>query len=146
MYAFPSSGVFATVGNVAVGNSAAGTPSLSLTTTSGDKLFMAWGDFSGANCTQTITAGAQFADIWEPPGPLNVGCNGGNDDYYVQENTSGTTSAGTTTIGVTSPTNATGVWVAMELCDPTATACPNSGGGGGTAQIGGRRATRGAGR
>lgn len=144
MYAFTPTGSFATPGNVAVGNSVAGTPSLSVTTTSGDKLFMSWSDFTGANCTQTFLAGSSPSDIWEVPGALNVGCNVGNDDYYVDQQTTTTTSAGTTSIGVSSPTNALGAWVAMEVCDPTASACPNSGGA--VTASTGRRGARGAGR
>lgn len=144
MVAFTSTGSFATPGNVAVGNNASGTPSLNVTTSAGDKLFMSWGDFSGNSCTQTFIAGASPLDIWQQPGPLNVGCNVGNDDYYVHQATTTTTSAGTTSIGVISPTNVGGVWAALELCDPTATSCPNSAGA--TVTIFPQRARRGAGR
>lgn len=119
------SAVFPTPGNAIAGNSASGTPSLTLITTAGDKLFMAWADFSSISCTQTLTSGAAQIAVWETPGALNVGCNGGNDDYFFSEWTSGTTSAGSTTIGVTAPTNARGVWAALGICDSTASACPN---------------------
>lgn len=122
------SAVFPTPGNASANNSASGTPSLTLTTTSGDKLLMGWSDFTGGSCSQTLTSGAAVVDAWEPGqvSPI-VGCNGGADDYYVSEWTSGTTSAGSTTIGVTSPTTVTGAWTAIEICDSTASACPNSG-------------------
>lgn len=118
--------VFSTPGNAIATNSASGTPSRTLTTSSGDKLLMVWGDFSGGSCSQTFTSGAAIVTAWEPgqASPI-VGCNGGNDDYYLAEWTSGTTSAGSTTIGVTAPTNALGAWAAVEICDSTATACPN---------------------
>lgn len=138
------SAVFPTPGTASAANSASGTPSRTITTTAGDKLLMVWDDFSGANCTQSFTSGAAQITIWEQPGPLNVGCNAGADDYYVAEWTSGTTSAGSTTIGVTSPTNVLGAWTAVEICDSTASACPNVAGG--AVATYGRRGTRGAGR
>lgn len=120
------SAVFPTPGNISYSHAASGgTPSIALTTSSGDKLLMGWADFTGANCTQALTSGAAILSVAEIPGPLNVGCNAGNDDYYPFEWTSGTTSAGSTTIGVTSPTNIVGSWGAVEICDSTATSCPN---------------------
>lgn len=107
------------------GGTASGTPSRTITTSSGDKLLMVWDDFSGGNCAQTLTSGAAIITLWETPGALNAGCNGGNDNYYFAEWTSGTTSAGSTTIGVTSPTTVAGAWAAVEICDSTASACPN---------------------
>lgn len=121
------SAVFPTPGTASANHSASGTPSQTITTTSGDKLLMVWDDMSSANCTQTFSSGAAQVSIWETPGAPNVGCNSGVDDYFVAEWTSGTTSAGSTTIGVTSPTNARGAWAAVEICDSTASACPNSG-------------------
>lgn len=129
MIGFTPTGVFATPGNVGTGHAnGTGTPAITLTTSAGDKLFFLWGDFSGANCTQTLIAGSSYLDIFEIPGPLNVGCNAGNDDYYVAQNTTTTTSAGSTSIGVISPTTVAGIWGGLGLCDPTATACPNASG------------------
>lgn len=117
--------VFPTPGNANAANSTAGTPALAVTTSSGDKLLMGWSDFSSLSCTQTLTSGAALTGVASVPGPLNVGCNGGNDDYFVGEWTSGTTGAGSTTIGVTAPTTARGTWTTVEVCDSTATTCPN---------------------
>lgn len=133
LYGFTA--VFPTPGTSPGGSSAAsgGTPSVTITTSSGDKLLMGWFDHSGNSCTQTLTSGAAVVDAWEPgqASPI-VGCNSGSDDYIVDEWTSGTTSAGSTTIGVTSPATVGGVWGAIEICDSTASACPN----GGTTQSG----------
>lgn len=126
VWGFTPASIFATPGTASTGHDpAGGTPSLAITTSAGDKLLMGWADFTGANCTQVLTSGASIFSVAEIPGPLNVGCNAGNDDYYPFEWTTTTTSAGSTTIGVTSPTNVVGAWGAVEVCDSTATACPN---------------------
>jgi hypothetical protein len=122
---FGFSVIFSAAGNASATNSAAGTPSRTLTTSSGDKLLMSWSDFSGASCTQTVTSGAAAIDQWATAGTTPSPCASGNSDYFVSEWTSGTTAAGSTTIGVSSPTNAIGAWTAVEICDSTATSCPN---------------------
>lgn len=136
--------VFGTPGNATTGHSTAGTPSLTLTTTAGDKILMSWSDFTGGSCTQTLTSGAAVVDAWATLGTAPAPCNSGNSDYYVSQWTSGTTSAGSTTMGVTAPTGAFGAWTAVEICDSTASACPNSGGGP-TLVPRGKRSMRGAG-
>lgn len=118
---------FATPGNVQTGQATSGgTPSITVTTSAGDKVVMGWSDFSGANCTQAVSSGAVLFDEAEITGPLNVGCNGGNDDYFPLLWTSGTTSAGSTTIGVTNSPAIHGIWGGVEICDSSASSCPNS--------------------
>lgn len=124
---FTPASTFATLGNVGTNHAASGgTPSITLTTSSGDKLVGGWTDDTGANCTQAVSAGAALFDVAEIAGPLNVGCNAGSDDYYPLLWTSGSTSAGSTTIGVTNSPNITGVWGAVEVCSASASSCPDA--------------------
>lgn len=129
------SAAFPTPGNASASNSVSYTPSVSLTTSSGDRVVMGWYDNTSANCAQTLTTNATIVDAWAPPSATVVsGCNSGADDYFVSVWTTSTTSAGTTTIGTTALPGgpASGVQYAVEICDSTATACPN----GGTTQTG----------
>lgn len=140
------SAAFPVPGNAAANNSSSFTPSVSLTTSAGDRVVMGWYDNTGSNCSQTLTANATLVDAWAPPSASPVsGCNTGADDYFASVWTTSTTSAGTTTIGATALPGgpASGVQYAVEICDSTATACPN--GGAAAFIFRGRRGTRGAG-
>lgn len=122
------SAAFATPGNATANNSAAFTPSATLTTTAagGDKVILGWSDFSGSACTQTLTANAQLVDSWATIGTVPSPCNSGNSDYYVGEWITTLTTGTPTIIGTSAPTTALGAWTAIEVCDSTAVSCPNT--------------------
>lgn len=135
------SAAFPTPGNSTSNHSGGAAPSVTLTTSAGDKLLLAAGDSSGINCTATPSpAASTVIDTYQVV--AGASCASGASDFYTSSITTGTTSAGSTTIGFSETSYMT--WAGVEVCDSTASACPNPGGGGATAARP-RRSTRGAG-
>lgn len=110
-------------GNTNANTSTGAAPSVTLTASAGDKLLFTSFDPSGANCTATPSpATATVLDTYQVVS--GASCAAGDSDFFAASITTSTTSAGSATIGFSE--TGSRAWSGVEVCDSTATACPNS--------------------